>query len=60
MRYAIMIEKAGSKFSGDVSDWRGCVAAGATVEGAESVLREAIKFHLAGLREDGVSIPPPG
>jgi hypothetical protein len=32
MCYAIMIEKVGSKFSGDVSDWRGCIAAGATVE----------------------------
>jgi predicted RNase H-like HicB family nuclease len=57
MRYAIAIEKAGSNFSGYVSDLPGCVATGATVQDAEKVLREAIEFHLAGLREDGAPIP---
>jgi predicted RNase H-like HicB family nuclease len=59
MRYAIVIEKAGENFSGYVPDLPGCVATGATVEEAESELREAIEFHLAGLREDGSPIPPP-
>jgi predicted RNase H-like HicB family nuclease len=57
MRYAIVIEKAGSNFSGYVPDLPGCVATGATVEETESVLREVIEFHLAGLREDGTAIP---
>ena len=34
------------------------LATGATVEETESVLREAIEFHIAGLREDGIQIPP--
>jgi len=59
MRYAIVIEKAGENFSGYVPDLPGCVATGTTVEEAESELREAIEFHLAGLREDGSPIPPP-
>lgn len=59
MRYAIVIEKAGENFSGYVPDLPGCVATGATVEEAESELREAIELHLAGLREDGTPIPPP-
>ncbi len=59
MRYAIVIEKAGNNFSGYVPDLPGCGATGATVEDTESVLREAIEFHLAGLREDGASIPQP-
>jgi predicted RNase H-like HicB family nuclease len=59
MRYAIVIEKAGENFSGYVPDLPGCVATGATVEEAESELREAIEFHLAGLREDGTPIPQP-
>jgi len=59
MRYAIVIEKAGENFSGYVPDLPGCVATGTTVEEAESELREAIEFHLAGLREDGTPIPPP-
>lgn len=60
MRYAIVIEKAGSNFSGYVPDLPGCVATGATVEDTELVLREAIEFHLAGLREDGTPIPQSG
>lgn len=59
MRYAIVIEKAGDNFSGYVPDLPGCIATGATVEEAESELREAIEFHLAGLREDSTPIPQP-
>jgi predicted RNase H-like HicB family nuclease len=59
VRYAIVIEKAGNNFSGYAPDLPGCVATGATVKETESVLREAINFHLAGLREDGAPIPQP-
>ena len=59
MRYAIIIEKAESNFSVYVPDLSGCVATGATVEEAESQIREAIEFHLDGLREDGIAIPQP-
>lgn len=59
MRYAIVIGKAGSNFSAYVPDLPGCVATGATVEEAESEIREAIEFHLDGMREDGTPIPPP-
>ena len=37
----------------------GCVATGATMAEAESSLREAIVFHLDGMREDGLPIPAP-
>lgn len=53
MCYAIVIEKAGNNFSGCGPDLPGCVATRATVKEAELVLREAIEFHMAGLREDG-------
>lgn len=59
MRYAIVIEKAEGNFSAYVPDLPGCVATGATVEEAESQIREAIEFHLDGMREDGVAIPSP-
>ena len=58
MRYAIVIENAGPNFSAYVPDLPGCVATGATVE-TEHEIREAIEFHLEGLREDGSPIPPP-
>ena len=59
MRYAIVIENAGANFSAYVPDLPGCVATGATVEEAESSIREAIEFHLEGMRADGTPIPPP-
>lgn len=59
MRYAIVIEKAGSNFSAYVPDLPGCVATGSTLEETEQSIREAIAFHLEGLREDGAPVPPP-
>ena len=59
MRYAIVIEKAEGNFSAYVPDLPGCVATGATIEEAEAEIREAIEFHLNGLREDGLAIPQP-
>jgi predicted RNase H-like HicB family nuclease len=58
-RYAIVIEKAAANYGGYVPDLPGCVAAGATVEETERLLREAIALHLAGMREDGLAIPEP-
>ena len=57
MRYAIVIEKAESNYSAYVPDLPGCVATGATIEEVESQIREAIEFHLDGLRDDGLPIP---
>ena len=59
MRYAIVIERAGSNFSAYVPDLPGCVAAGATIGEVETLIREAISLHLEEMREDGVSIPEP-
>ena len=58
MRYAVVIENAGSNFSAYVPDLPGCVATGATVEDTELAIREAIEFHLEGLRADHLPIPP--
>lgn len=40
-------------------DLPGCVAIGATVQETEMAIREAIPFHLVGLRKDGSPIPTP-
>lgn len=57
MRYAIVIEPAGSNYSAYVPDLPGCVATGSTVDEAEAQIREAIEFHLEGLRSDNLPIP---
>lgn len=59
MRYAIVIEQADGNFSSYVPDLPGCVATGSTVAEVEEQIREAIAFHLDGLREDGVPAPVP-
>ena len=59
MRYAIVIEKASGNYSAYVPDLPGCVATGETIEETEASIREAIEFHLDGMREDGLVIPIP-
>lgn len=59
MRYAVVIEKAEGHYSVYVPDFPGCVATGATVAEAGTELREAIRFHIDGLKEDGLPIPSP-
>ncbi len=59
MRYAVVIEKTEANYSAYVPDLPGCVATGETLEETERLIREAIEFHLQGLREDGQHIPPP-
>jgi len=59
MKYAVFIEKAGENLSAYVPDLPGCIATGDTVSKVEQQIREAISFHLDGLREDGIEIPEP-
>ena len=58
MRYAIVIEKADGNYSAYAPDLPGCVATGASVTEVEAEIRDAIVFHLDGLREDGLPVPP--
>lgn len=59
MRYAVVIEKADGNYSGYVPDLPGCVATGRSPKEVNANLREAIRFHLDGLRDDGLPIPEP-
>ena len=58
MKYAVVIEEAGCNYSAYVPDLPGCVATGASVEEAEAEIRKAIAFHIEGLLEDGLPVPP--
>ena len=59
MKYAVVIEQAGSNFSAYVPDLPGCIATGATVKEVEYEIREAIRFHIDGMKQDGVPVPSP-
>ncbi len=58
-RYAVVIEKAPGNYSAYVPDLPGCIATGNTIEEVEREIREAIDFHLEGLRDAGQPIPEP-
>jgi len=59
MKYAVVIENAGSNYSAYVPDLPGCIATGTTIEQVEMDIRKAIEFHLEGLKQDGEPIPVP-
>lgn len=59
-RYRIVVEPTAPGFSAYSPDVPGWVAAGRTREDVEREMREALAFHLDGLREDGLPVPRPG
>jgi predicted RNase H-like HicB family nuclease len=59
MRYLVVVEKGPQSFGAYVPDLPGCVAAGESREEVLTLIREAIEFHLEGLREDGHPVPSP-
>jgi predicted RNase H-like HicB family nuclease len=59
MRYAVVIGKANSNYSAYVPDLPGCIATGDTIAAVENEIREAIRFHIDGLRADGMVVPQP-
>lgn len=59
MRYAVVIEKANGNYSAYVPDLPGCVATGDTVEAVEQEIQAAIRFHIEGLKAEGLVVPAP-
>ena len=59
MDYVVILEKGKKSFGAYVPDLPGCVAVGKTKREALRLIREAIEFHLEGMREDGLPIPAP-
>lgn len=59
MKYAVVIEKAGSNYSAYVPDLPGCVATAPTVAEIEVEIGDAIRFHIDGLQQDGEPVPQP-
>lgn len=59
MQYLVVVEKGATSFGAYVPDLPGCVAAAESRDEVLTLIREAIEFHLEGLREDGHPIPEP-
>ena len=58
-RYLFVIEPTATGFSAFSPDLPGCGAAGDTREEVETLMREAIEFHVDGLRREGEPVPKP-
>jgi predicted RNase H-like HicB family nuclease len=59
MNYVVVYEKSGTGWSAYVPDLPGVVTTGSTKENVKQLIREAIEFHMEGLREDNLPVPEP-
>ena len=59
MRYLVVLEQGEATWGAHVPDLPGCIAAGESREEALRLIRDAIEFHMEGLREAGEPIPSP-
>ncbi len=59
MEYLVVVEKGPSSYGAYVPDLPGCVAAADSKDEVLALIKEAIEFHLVGLKEDGEPIPSP-
>lgn len=59
MQYLVIVEKGPTSFGAYVPDLPGCIATGESRDEVLRLIREAIEFHIDGLREDGHPIPQP-
>jgi len=57
MKYLVIYEATPTGYSAYVPDLPGCITTGRTLEETERLMKEAVEFHLEGLREDGLPIP---
>ena len=57
--YTVFFEPTPTGYSAHVPDLPGCVAAAATLEETRELMREAIEFHIEGMRINGDAIPEP-
>jgi predicted RNase H-like HicB family nuclease len=57
--YLVVFEKADNNYSAYIPDLPGCIATGKTLKETEKRIKEAISFHLEGLKEDGLPLPEP-
>jgi len=59
MKYTVIIEEGDSSYGAFVPDLPGCIAVGETKKEAIELIKEAIEFHIEGIKEDGKIVPSP-
>jgi predicted RNase H-like HicB family nuclease len=59
MKYVVLYARTANGYSAHVPDLPGCIAAAATLDETRRLMKEAIEFHLEGMRLHGEHIPAP-
>jgi len=59
MKYTVIYEKGDSTWGAYVPDLPGVIAVGDSREEVETLIREAVEFHIEGLRAEGLTVPAP-
>jgi len=59
MKYMVVLEKGAESWGAHVPDLPGCVSVGESREEALELIRQAIDFHIEGLKEQGEVVPQP-
>lgn len=59
MKYTVIYEQGESSWGAYVPDLPGVIAVGDSRAEVESQIREAVDFHIDGLRAEGLPVPPP-
>ena len=58
-RYVALVHKGRRSFGVMFPDFPGCISAGDTVDAALANATDALRFHVEGMKQDGLSIPKP-
>jgi predicted RNase H-like HicB family nuclease len=56
MKYLVIIEETKTGYSAFSPDLPGCIATGSSKEEVEKNMKEAIAFHLEGIRQEGLEV----
>jgi predicted RNase H-like HicB family nuclease len=59
MKYTAIVEKGPTSWGAYVPDLPGCIAAAESREEVLRLIREAVEFHIEGLRQQGEAVPEP-
>jgi len=58
-KYTVFFEQTSTGYSAHVPDLPGCVAAASTLEETRELMRDAMEFHVEGMRMRGEVLPAP-
>ncbi len=59
MTYLVVVERSSTAWGAYAPDLPGLGVAGATLEEVKQLIREAVEFHIEGMKQNGEKVPEP-